>query len=265
MSMTNEELAELIKAGHGEYCAQLWEQTKKLYYMKVLRFYNRNDERCTRYGVEFEDLQQASYFAMLAAVEAYNSEKGFKFVSYIDYHLKNELNTLTGITRHKKNPLNNCNSLDKPVNDESEDTYLDFIEDEESQKAYELIDKQITLDKLRYIVDEALQSLPPNYADVLILRYFKRLSLKEIAELKNVSLNVIREREKQAIRKLKVSHYIKELNAFRDELISTRAYKNTGLRSFENLGGSSVEITLEYVEQMTAKATPPGQNNKTFL
>ena len=29
MSMTNEQLAELIKEGHGEYCAQLWEQTKK--------------------------------------------------------------------------------------------------------------------------------------------------------------------------------------------------------------------------------------------
>lgn len=266
MSMTNERLAELIKEGHGEYCTQLWEQTKKLYHIKVFNFYNRNRERCISYGVEIEDLQQSSYFAMLAAVEAYDSSKGYKFVTYIDYHLRNELNTLTGITRQRKNPLNNCNSLDKPVDDESEDTYLDFIEDEESHRAYEETDRQITLDKLRYVVDEALRSLQPNYADVLKLRYFDRLSLKEIAELKGVSLNAIREREKQAIKKLKASQYMRELNTFKEELICTRAYRSTGRRSFENLGGSSVEITLEYVEQLIERAqnTPGSKKLKLF-
>ncbi len=259
MSMTNERLAELIKEGHGEYCAQLWEQTKKLYHVKAFNFYNRNRERCIRYSVELEDLQQSSYFAMLAAVKAYDSAKGLKFVTYIDFYLKNELNTLTGITRQKKNPLNNCNSLDKSVDDESEDTYLDFIEDKESYRAYEDIDRQITLDKLRYIIDKALRSLQPKYAEVLKLRYFNKMSLKEIAELENVSINAIREREKQALKKLKESQYIGALNEFKNDLISSRAYRSTGLRSFETLGGSSVEITLEYVEQMIAKMkSPPG-------
>lgn len=266
MSMTNEELAEFIKEGHGEYCAQLWEQTKKLYYSKVFNFYTRNRERCISYGVELEDLQQSSYFAMLAAVEAYDSSKDYKFVTYIDFYLRNELNTLTGITRKKKNPLNNCKSLDKPIDDESEDTYLDFVEDKEAAAEYERIDKQITLDKLRYVVDEALRSLQSNYAEVLKLRYFDRLSLKQIAELKNVSINAIREREKQAIRKLKKSQYNRVLNALKAELISTRAYSCTGLHSFENLGGSSVEITLEYVEQLIEKAqnTPGSKKLKLF-
>ena len=76
--MTNEELAVQAQAGDKGAISQLWNQTRGIIFMILARYYNRNPERFTRCGVTMDDLEQEGFFAVLEAVEAFNSAKGWE-------------------------------------------------------------------------------------------------------------------------------------------------------------------------------------------
>lgn len=101
--MTNEQLAEFIQqGGNDELLPLLWEKTHKLVYMHCSRLYNGNIERFKRHGIDEWDLKQSAYEGFLAAVKAYNPEKGYKFNTYLLYHLKNVVRGLIGVSGRKE-------------------------------------------------------------------------------------------------------------------------------------------------------------------
>lgn len=93
---TNEELAVQAQAGDKGAISQLWNQTRGIIFMILARYYNRNPERFTRCGVTMDDLEQEGFFAVLEAVEAFNSAKGWKFTSWLNYPLQNHVNAILG-------------------------------------------------------------------------------------------------------------------------------------------------------------------------
>ena len=58
MSLTNEQLAELIQQGNDELKPVLWERVKRLLYSFAGKYYYRYTEYCERFGVSEWDLRQ---------------------------------------------------------------------------------------------------------------------------------------------------------------------------------------------------------------
>ena len=82
--MTNEELVFRIQQGERDLLPQLWEGVRG-YVAKTARSYMVIYDG--RYGVEFDDLIQSGFLAMVAAVESYEP-KDAKFTTWLTYHLK---------------------------------------------------------------------------------------------------------------------------------------------------------------------------------
>ena len=86
--MTNEEMVILIRQGHKEYYLELWERVQKLISMLIGK---KIKNRVLPNDIDSEDLHQCGYFAMLVAVKVYNPDKGYKFNTYLDLHVKNAI------------------------------------------------------------------------------------------------------------------------------------------------------------------------------
>mgnify|MGYP003292777038 CR=1 FL=1 len=256
MSMTNEKLAELIKSGQKEYCADLWEQTRKIFTKKANRFYNFNRLQCDRCGLMIEDLIQICYFAMLEAVRAYNPEKEYKFTTYINFHFRNAMREAVGIRgAGRQNLLNECSSLDIPIGEDEETALLEFVEDKEAYAAFDRSDTAQTLDKLRILLDEAIDYLPPIHAEILRLRYFGGVTYTEIAErLGMKTIQGVKNLEANAFRRIATSRHKRILQEYRDIELSDRAYHSTGLTSFMYKGASSQELAVEYADRLTERS-----------
>lgn len=248
--MTNEELAELIKAGKKEYIPELWAQTRKVFNFKVLRFYNNHKELCKRCGIELEDLQQTAYFALLATIKAFDNEKGYKFITYINFQLNNILYDITGIRAKEKDPLNNCKSLDDSLDEESDETLIDFIEDKTAFADFQRSETTEIKQIVKNLLLEALQSLEYPYSEALQLKYFELKTDEEIAQkLKLKNRYATRRIIATGLHNIARSSKCKKLQEYKNEDLSINAYLYTGISSFRNFGGSSAELAVEYLER----------------
>ena len=93
--MSSEELVVKIQAGAVELMGQLWEQVERLVKWKAKRIMTVL-EGCPGRGVEFEDLYQSGYLAMVAAVNTYDPAAGGAFSTWLMYHLKTAFAEATG-------------------------------------------------------------------------------------------------------------------------------------------------------------------------
>ncbi|MCM1122024.1 MAG: hypothetical protein NC416_05525, partial [Eubacterium sp.] len=75
-SRNNEELAARIKAGEKSLLPILWGQCRRTITILAAKYRGVMEKNAF---VDMEDFMQCGYFAMLAAVEAYNPEKDYKF------------------------------------------------------------------------------------------------------------------------------------------------------------------------------------------
>lgn len=75
-------------------------------------------------------------------------------------------------------------SIDQPIGDE--DNYID-IKDEDLTPDIELISKE-----RKMIINEAIDSLPDNYKEIIELRHKKELDYKEIAEILKLPLGTVK-------------------------------------------------------------------------
>ena len=89
--MSNEELVAAIQAGEDRMC-ELWEQVDGLVKWKAKQVMTALDGRC---GVDFDDLYQSGYPALVAAVDSYNPESGV-FSTWFLYSLNTAFAEATG-------------------------------------------------------------------------------------------------------------------------------------------------------------------------
>lgn len=82
--MTNEQLVIRIKAGENEdrNMLQLYEQVKAFIHTVALRY---------RGHAELDDLEQEGYLALYPAIDGYDPDKGVKFLTYAEYHIRQQM------------------------------------------------------------------------------------------------------------------------------------------------------------------------------
>ena len=253
-SMTNEELAQRIKAGEKDLIGKLWEQTERLLRFMIDRELIVADkaERAEAAGVTLEDLLQEGYFALLQAVEAYDPETGFSFTAFLKWPVKNVVNRAIGIKTKKdrEDPLSSAYDLDAPISEGSDETFSDFTADP-SDPIEEVTDR-LFREKLHEDLERSLAELPDREAEVIRARYYDDQTIAEIAHRKGVCRQRVYEIEQEALEALRMKE---ELQAYRDEIITRYAYKG-GFQRWKNTGESSVEaaaLKLAEIDERAAK------------
>lgn len=231
---TNEELAELIQKGHTELYPELWDNVSDLINQLAWQRYSaiRKDSGSI---VSNEDFAQSGYLALVEAVRYYEPGGEYKFTTYLSKCLKTAFAETGGWRTSKIDAADNAFSLDAPISDDGEETFLDFLPD--TRDDIQDADEQIWLEELRRSLDRAVAALGPKYSEVIYRRYVRRESLKAISEDAGVTQEMVRQWERSRYHKLRGN---RDLRRFMDDL--TDFYARVGKRSFNTTRTSAVEL-----------------------
>lgn len=248
--MTNEELAIKAKEGDGDALLTLWQQNRGFAYVLAKRRYNRLAANGNMYGVDLDDLIQAAFLALVAAVGYYDSRKGYSFISYFRECTRKEFNNLLGIHGNKRDPLNFCISLDAPLDDNPDaDTLESQIPDPDD--AYESATESIWQEQVKAAVEKAVSKLSPEQQQLIKLRFYDELSFKAISERTGISKDTVRQMVAAAMRSLRKPDITKELEQFIE--LHTNYYFGVSVESQE----SPVELIAIRREEMRGRFKNP--------
>lgn len=163
-------LIEEALSGNQASYERLMKKYYQLIYNLVYRMISKKED--------VEDLTQEAFIKAFNSL--HNFDKQFAFSTWlfkiatnnaIDYLRKKKLYTF---------------SIDKDI--ESDDSDYKFeIPDHESKPDRHIIDSQ-----LRIILDEAIESLPEKYKEVIVLRHNKEMEYEEIAKMLNLPLGTVK-------------------------------------------------------------------------
>ena len=228
--MSNEELAIAIRQGDQGRTLELWEQVNGLVKRKAMQIMTALQLSGNPRGVEFDDLYQTGYLAMVAAVETYSPERG-AFSTWFMFHLKTAFSEATGYrTKNGRcEPLNTAASLDRPVQPDEPDggTLGELVPDSRAADAIENVEESVYREQLHKAIDGAISELPPGNAQ------WDDMTLSAVGEVMGKSPERTRQMESKGIRELRKS---RTLHRFLD----FDMYRGTGLGAFR-LSGSSIQ------------------------
>lgn len=234
MSITNEELALLIQNGRTDLYPVLWEKTKKLLFMLVMKYYNKYTDLCKRRGIELEDLKQSCFIALHSATMDYKEESGYKLTSYFNYAVKNTIEDLLG---SKSDSLNNSLSLDEPISDEDgEETFLDMYPDEKASADFEQTDYRIFNRDLHKMLNKALSTLSDDNRCMVELHYYSNATFTTIAEMLSCSKANVSAQVDESLYKLRTGKYSRKLREFLYDACEFNLYSGTGFNSWKDNG-----------------------------
>ena len=256
---TNAALAALAAAGNTFALGQLWEINKGLLHRCCWQWYAKNKAVADEHGITLEDFEQEGFFAVQAAAKAYDPEKG-SFATLLGYYVQNRIRKVVcgehgrlmttedgREVRISANPLNGSISLDTPLDDTDggSATIGDLQEDPAAAQAFQTAEDELYTEELHAAVEEALNKLTAKQADVVRRHYFGGKCLSEIAREDNTTISAPYNHEQAAFLALRRNP---ALARWRDEVISTRAWRGTGWNAW-NRYGSVQERTVEYLEK----------------
>lgn len=206
--MTNEELALLCqKSDNKEFLPLLWNKVKGFCFSYSDDYFGANADSFSACGQTFEDCRQQSYFGFLKAVETFSEVCKYTFLTFLKFPLKNSLRELLGIRNGtpNKQPLDNADSLNVEINNEGESelTPLDLLEDTTALESYENALQSVSDEETRKVLSDAINRLKPPLQAVIYCFYFENMTLSQIAEKENVSVQMISIRHKQALQQLR--------------------------------------------------------------
>ncbi len=183
-------------------------------------------------GFDIEDLFQSAWIGVERAIKDFDESKGYKFVTYLKFHVKNTINELLGIRNGKKSI--SALSLDEPLSEDEDICLLDTIEDVKAAEVFDNIEKCDYYDILYSEIDK----LPNGEQSVLKRYYFSNESLNDIAESTGGELADIRLYKSRALRHIRKNP---KINIYRyDDFICW----HVGVESFNNSWTSSVERSV---------------------
>ena len=129
-----------------------------------------------------------------------------------------DVSKIIEIEKIKQEPV----SLDKPVGEEEDSKYMDFIKDDDSPSPTQLAEANM----LKQRLNEVLATLNPRENEVIRRRYGlddgKPKTLEEVGKEFNVTRERIRQIEAKALRKLRHPNRAKKLKDFVDEEIEDK-------------------------------------------
>lgn len=265
--MNNERIAALIgEGGNDELIPLLWENMRKLFRMWADSYYTKHRERCNLCGVTNEDLRQEGYFAMLEAVEAYNSrteeQAELKFSSFCLYPFKNRAAELIGMRtkQARSEPMNNTAriSLEEPIKtpedvaDDSE-TVAGLVPDPEAEQPFREIEEADFHRAVRDIVKAALADYPREL-ETLERYFYDNESFRGISAALGVSLARVGQLRNSALKRLR------NCSALRN-LAEINYYKRVSPKNCRAYGSAVEQIA----EQRAAYYAKIERDYKQFL
>ena len=179
--MTNEELVALIQAGERDRLPELWEQVERFVASRANRLLIAiGPDKAALAGVEFGDLYNSGYFALVAAADSYKPEAGALFITWFALRLKSAFAEVCGWRTSKRDPLNSAKSMDARLKEGDEDSgaFGDFIPDPRAAQALQDVEDGIQRDYTRQAVRQALEQLPTEERLAIKARYYEGQTVK---------------------------------------------------------------------------------------
>lgn len=175
--MSNEELARRVQQGERDLLLQLWEQVRRYACDRAYKWHRATGGRG---GVTLDDLEQEAFLALLAALEGWD-EKAGKFLTWYDLRLRAAFTAATAqrTQRDRKDPLQDCLSLDAPLTDREGDPFTleDTIPDQRAENDLNTVEERDRQAAVRRMLD----SLAPEQKQVILLRYYHDLTREQTA------------------------------------------------------------------------------------
>ena len=197
-----------------------------------------------RNDLDREDLQQAAFVGILRAVKDYKEEKD-GLVTLAGYYARNEIRELLGIRNGKLPPV--LESLDEPLNDETEDTRLDLLADETIPE----VDAGLLEEEKRQTVRDAVDRLQEDQREVVRLRYFAGMTYQQTADEMNINRDRVATIFQNARRNLRRDRYLKALAEVNRR---TPYLLGVGVTRFNSTFTSAVEELVLLRERLLYKA-----------
>ena len=195
--MTNEELAIKAKKGEKDALRCLYIANERIIYKLLQGYIGKAEQQL----LEADDLQQSCYFAFLKALRYYDSEKPYRFSTYLSHHVKNTLNGILGkrYSRYKWQKFDTV-SLDIPIDGLSDEsvTVLDSIVDATANTEQAIEDMEIS-DTLK----SELKALKPRAQRVLQMRYGLNMTFQEVGDRLGISKQAVQQTEAKSLNQLR--------------------------------------------------------------
>ena len=195
--MTNEELAIKAKQGDKNALKSLYIANQRIIFKLSQSYIGKAEQQL----LEADDLQQSCYFAFLKALHYYDSEKPYRFSTYLSHHVKNTLNGILGkrYSRYKWQKFDTV-SLDIPIDGLSDEsvTVLDSIVDATANTEQAIEDMEIS-DTLK----SELKALKPRAQRVLQMRYGLNMTFQEVGDRLGISKQAVQQTEAKSLNQLR--------------------------------------------------------------
>lgn len=174
-------------------------------------------------GLDLEDLISEGNLGLLVAVDKFEPEKGYKFISYAVWWIRQSImKAINDKSRMVRIPVNKINqadlyaidvsSLDSPVGDDEGSSVGDFIPSSEN------LEDDIMNKALTESINRILSQFSERERDVIVRRYGlnnqKPLSLKEVGDIYGLTKERIRQIEKKMIDNLSDIDEVKDLRYY---------------------------------------------------
>ena len=209
--MTNEELAIEIQNGKTEYYPVLWDQVERF----IKKMANERMRVLPKdVDVEFDELYDSGFFAVVKAVKYYKPEKDCTFLTILGYNLKTAFSEVTGIrtAKGRNDPLRYALSFDTPVVSDGSLTLADVLTDDTDfvEESAQRANKKA----MRKALDSALDKLPPKEAEVIRLQYYSGHSVEQTAEAMGLDQTQVTSLRHSAMSRLRTPEILAELEQY---------------------------------------------------
>lgn len=202
--MSNEELVTRIQGGESDCMAELWNQVERLIRWKAHRVTAAIGESSFSSGVEFEDLYQCGYFALVAAVASYKPGR-CAFTTCFMNCLKTAFAQATGYRtkRQMQDPLRRAVSIDLPVGEDEESSFSEIIPDPAAEAMLNAVSEKEVQEQRREAVRAAVAGLPDLERSVIDCRFFRDMGIPDTAATLRITEKDARKLESNALRYLR--------------------------------------------------------------
>lgn len=208
--MTNEELAVEIQQGNTKRLPELWSGVEGLVRWKAGKL-------CTILGdntrIEFDELYDAGYIALIKAVRTYNPKKA-AFSTHFMFFIRSAFAEVTGYrsSKQRNDPLRNAMSLNTPLQDDSDCTFEETIpaDVDVAKEATAKVWKQ----DLHKELEAILSGLEVIQAEVIRKHYYENASFDEIARDMKLHVNDVKRINSAAMSRLRNPANLNRLRPF---------------------------------------------------
>lgn len=189
-----------------------------------LRFVISNAKKYQGMGLPLEDLISEGNIGLLSAIDKFEPEKGYHFISYAVWWIRQSIQkAIMDKSRMVRLPVNriaeadkygiDVTSLDVPVGDDQDMTVGDFIESQDAGP-----DQQVLESELKNSIERILDGLSEKERQIIIYRYGLRnnkpMSLKEVGDLYGLTKERIRQIEKKVLSNLNQDSTVMDLKHY---------------------------------------------------